>query len=128
MVWLETPTERTLLLGSLVMAIDGESVSPYNCHGIHPMGLLTLPGVDDGDTVINNHITTVDGAVSNKGEVVIALLESDGPVDKVELTLLVVTQSDWNKNTYIEVFHFELSETGIQSGLDDLGTVLAACS
>jgi hypothetical protein len=60
------------------------------------MGPLTLPGVDDGNAVIDDHITTINRAVGNKGEVRLALLESDGPVDKVELSRLVVARSDCN--------------------------------
>lgn len=34
-VWLETPTERALLLGSLVMAIGGGRVSACDCNGVN---------------------------------------------------------------------------------------------
>lgn len=46
-------------------------------------------------------------------------------MDKVELTPLVAVRLDWNHNTYIEVVQLELSEAGIERGLNDLGAVLA---
>jgi hypothetical protein len=47
--------------------------------------LLTLPGVNNRNTIVNDHIATLDGAALNEGEVRLALLESNGPVDQVEL-------------------------------------------
>lgn len=44
-----------------------------------------LPGVDDGDAVLDVDVAALDGAVGFQGEVVVAALEGDGPVDEVEL-------------------------------------------
>lgn len=46
---------------------------------------LTLPGVDNGNIVIDDNVTTLDIAAGNQREVALALLESDGPVHKVKL-------------------------------------------
>jgi hypothetical protein len=51
------------------------------------MSLLTLPGINDGNTVINDHITTLNSAVGDKGKVRLALLECDRPVNKIKLSL-----------------------------------------
>lgn len=94
-----------------------------------PNGSLTLPGVDDGNTVIEDHITTLHRAVGDEREVRLALLESDGPVNKVELSPLASFESDRNiTGTYVKVVELELSKAGVQRGLDNLGAVLAACS
>lgn len=69
---------------------------------------LTLPGVDNGDTIINNNITTLNIAALNQREVGLALLESNGPVNKVE----------------IKVVELKLGQAGVQRGLDDLRAVL----
>ena len=53
---------------------------------------LTLPSINDRDTIVNDDIATLHGAIGNQGEVRVALLECDGPVDKVELCLLVMPQ------------------------------------
>lgn len=64
------------------------------------MSLLTLPGVNDGNTVINDHITALNSAVGDKREVRLALLESDRPVDKVKLSLSVAIRSHCSTNTH----------------------------
>ena len=61
---------------------------------------LTLPGVNDGNTVINDHITAINSAVSDKGEVRLALLESDRPVDKVKLSLSVAVRPNRSTTTH----------------------------
>jgi hypothetical protein len=61
--------------------LAGHNPAAKLCH----QGLLTLPCVNDGNTVVNDHITTLNGAALNEGEVRLALLESDGPVNQVEL-------------------------------------------
>lgn len=45
----------------------------------------TLPGVNDGNIIVNDHIAALDVAVSDQREVGLALLESYGPVDEVQL-------------------------------------------
>lgn len=54
---------------------------------------LTLPGVYNRDAIINYHITALDNAVGNEWEVGIALLEGNGPVNKVKLGLLAISHS-----------------------------------
>lgn len=107
MVWLETPTARALLLGSLVMATASVSLCMFI--SVLVVVELTLPGVDNGDTVVDDHVTTLDGAALDQREVGLALLESNGPVDQVE----------------VQVAQLELSKAGIQGSLDDLRAVLA---
>lgn len=71
--------------------------------------VLTLPSVDNGDTIVDNHITTLDRAALDQGEVRFALLESDGPVNKVQ----------------VQVFELKLSKASIERSLNDLRAVLA---
>lgn len=71
-----------MLLGSWVMAVEA---GQYWDMMRHQETIYTLPGVNDGNAVINDHITTVDGAVGDQGEERVALLESDGPVNEVQL-------------------------------------------
>lgn len=88
--------------------------------------MITLPGVHNGNTIINDHITALDGAVGNEGEVGLALLEGNGPVNKVELYRSATKQmSERAIESYIEVVKLELSKAGIQRSLDDFRTVLA---
>lgn len=49
---------------------------------------LTLPGIDNRNIIVNDDITTLNSAVGNEREVVVTLLECNGPVDEVELSLL----------------------------------------
>jgi hypothetical protein len=51
------------------------------------MRRLTLPGINDGNIVIDDHITTINSAVGDEREVRLALLECDRPVDKIKLNL-----------------------------------------
>lgn len=104
MVWLETPTERTLLLGSWVMAGECE-------FGLSTIswGLPTLPGVDNGHAIVNDHIATLNGAVGDQREVIIALEERDGPVHQVQ----------------VQVVELKLSQARVQRRLDNLRAVLA---
>ena len=44
-----------------------------------------LPGVDDGDVVVDHDITALNGAVLDEGEQLGAGGEGNGPVDEVEL-------------------------------------------
>lgn len=88
--------------------------------------LHTLPGVNNGNTVINDHITTLDRAVGDQREVGVALLESDGPVDKVQLIWSVNVRIELRARTYVKVVELELSKASIQGSLDDLGAVLTA--
>jgi len=81
----------------------------YQAEGIREKkNPLTLPGIDNGDTIINYNVTTLDIAALNQREVGLALLESNGPVNKVE----------------IKVVELKLGQAGIQRGLDDLRAVL----
>lgn len=58
--------------------------------------LLTLPGVHNRDTIVNDHVTTLDSAVGNEWEVRITLLEGNRPVNKVKLGLSVIAhRSHW---------------------------------
>lgn len=57
---------------------------------IHTRYPLALPGVHNRNTIVNDHITTLDGAVGNEWEVRIALLEGNGPVNKVKLGLSAI--------------------------------------
>lgn len=63
---------------------------------IHP---LTLPGVDNRDAVVNDHITTLNGAIGNEWEVRIALLEGNRPVNKVKLGLSAIARDLLNEIT-----------------------------
>lgn len=49
---------------------------------------LTLPGIDNRNIIVNDDITTLNIAVGDEGEVAVTLLECNGPVDEVELSLL----------------------------------------
>lgn len=69
----------------------------------------TLPGVNNRDTVVNDHITTLDRAALNQGEVGFTLLESHGPVNEVQ----------------VQVFELKLGKARIEGSLNDLGAVLA---
>lgn len=58
--------------------------------------LLTLPGVHNRDTIVNDHIATLDSAVGNEWEVRITLLEGNRPVNKVKLgQSAIVHKSHW---------------------------------
>lgn len=49
------------------------------------MEILTLPGVHNGNLVVDNNIAALDGAAFNTGEIRVSLLECHGPVNQVEL-------------------------------------------
>ena len=49
-----------------------------------------LPGVNDGDAVVNVAVTALDVAAGLEGEELAAGLEGDGPVDEVELLFLLL--------------------------------------
>lgn len=89
---------------------------------------LALPGVHNRNAIVNDHIATLDGAVGNEWEVRIALLEGNGPVNKVKLGLLAIAHgSHWMQCSYVKVIQLQLSKTSIQRGLDNLRAVLATC-
>lgn len=44
-----------------------------------------LPGVNDGNAVVDDAVATRDSAALNEREVLVAGLEGNGPVDEVEL-------------------------------------------
>ena len=83
-MWLETPTERALLLGSWVIAEKRQLRAFFRQAKDEP----TFPGIHDRDAIVNDHVTTLNGAVGNEGEVGVTLLEGNGPVNKVELDQL----------------------------------------
>ena len=45
----------------------------------------TLPGVDDGNVVLDNSVSTLNGATLDKREEDITSLEGNGPVHEVKL-------------------------------------------
>lgn len=68
-----------------------------------------LPGVDDGDGVVDFDVAAGEGRALDEGEELAAGLEGDGPVDEVQ----------------VEVVEFQLRETLVEGFFDDLGVVLA---
>ena len=90
-----------------------------------------LPCVDDGDAVVNLNIT-LGLVLAGQREKVLAdvlgaSLEGDGEVDEVELQMLVcVTFCKSMTSAYVKVLETELLEAVVESGLNDLGVVLAA--
>lgn len=72
------------------MAVEDSQCRRYGGYG---EAIYTLPGVNDGNAVIDDHITTLDGAVGDQREERVALLESDGPVDEVQLMVLSVNRT-----------------------------------
>jgi hypothetical protein len=67
-----------------------------------------LPGVDDGDVVLDLDVTVGESAGGVGGEVVVAGGEGDGPVDEVQ----------------VEVVELQLSKAIVESLLNDGGVVL----
>jgi hypothetical protein len=67
-----------------------------------------LPGVDNGNVVLDFDIAPVDGAVLDEREVLVAGLEGNGPVYEVQ----------------VEVIEFKLSKAVIESLLNNVGVVL----
>lgn len=49
-----------------------------------------LPGVNDGDAVVDNAVAAGDSAALDEREVLVAGLEGNGPVDEVELLFLLL--------------------------------------
>lgn len=93
---------------------------------------LTLPGVDDGDAVINHDIPIGVGARGIEGEVVVTSLEYNRPVDQVQLRKRLAKQGrspsdlqEWEIMTYVEIVQPELLQTPVQRRLNVLRAVLA---
>lgn len=86
------------------------------------VGSLTLPGVRDRDTVVKSDLAVAPGLLR---EQLAAILESDRPVDKVELQHVNNnTLARGKTGTYIEVLEIELSKRIVKSRLHLLGPVL----
>ena len=68
-----------------------------------------LPGVDDGDGVVDLDISAGEGRALDEGEELAAGLEGHGPVDEVQ----------------IQVVEFQLGQTLVEGLLYHLGVVLA---
>ena len=89
-----------------------------------------LPCVDDRDAVVNLDIA-IGLVVASQREKVLAdvlgaSLERDGEVDEVELWMSVcVALRESMTSAYVKVLETELLEAVVESGLNNLGVVLA---
>jgi hypothetical protein len=95
-------SRETYVLDRVVGHTDGAGL------GLGELG-HGLPGVDDGDAVVNVAVTALDVAAGLEGEELLAGLEGDGPVDEVQ----------------VEVVELELGKTLVEGLLNDIGVVLA---
>ena len=90
----------------------------------------SLPCVDDRDAVVNLDIA-IGLVLAGQREKVLAdvlgaSLERDGEVDEVELWMSVcVALRESMTSAYVKVLETELLEAVVESGLNDLGVVLA---
>jgi hypothetical protein len=69
----------------------------------------SLPGVDDGNVVLDEDVTVGEVAALLEGKVVVASLEGNGPVNEVQ----------------VEVVELELFKSAVQTLLNDSGVVLS---
>ena len=123
-VKLETPTERTLDLGSSIMAVGELAEGKGGGLGIRS---LTLPGLCERGVVVNVCLCLV--AVFSGVDAGSLVKEGYGPVNEVELedtidvSLSGGTQFIENNGTYIEVFKLELGQSVLESRENLIGSV-----